>query len=71
MIYCSIEDNTEGSVKNNADAFIFHTAICAEAPQIAYEPAVRYALEQKKNKIHSLLRCFLLVRPPLMLRNGG
>ncbi len=35
MIYCSIEDNTEGSVKNNADALIFHTAICAEAPQIA------------------------------------
>ncbi len=45
----------EESVKNNADALIFHTAICVETPQIAYEPMVRYA--QIKKRIKYIL-CF-------------
>ena len=34
MFICGIEVGKSDSVKNNADALIFHTTICVEAPQI-------------------------------------
>jgi len=43
MIQYKVE-RMENSVKNNADAIIFHTAICAEASQISLDATREIAL---------------------------